>query len=232
MSWHIANVNCESQTLIVSVVLHVTACNAWFQALGCRAPKDIRNSSISLWEGYAADMTSDLMSKIKFASTRTLLTASVMLLPIGLIRNLQMPAIRKWSIGALFGLGALCILASTLRVVQVGKTTGSGNKQPSLTWMALWSIIESSIAIIVGCGPGFYRKAVSVSRSRETPYYNVESHTKISKGRDQNGTEGGLVPLHRIVFNKIRSGGMVDSQEELVGIRVSKKFSVVEESQG
>ena len=85
---------------------------------------------------------------------------------------------------------------------------------------------------IVGCGPGFYRKAVSVSRSRETPYYNVENHTKISKGRDQNGTEGGLVPLHRIVFNKIRSGGMVDSQEELVGIRVSKKFSVVEESQG
>ena len=124
------------------------------------------------------------------------------------------------------------MLASILRVIQVGKTTQSGNRQPSLTWLALWSIIESSIAIIVGCGPGFYRKATSVGKGRDTPYYNVESHTKASNGRDQNRTEGGLVPLHPITSNKIVPGGTTDSQEELVGIRVDKKFSVVEESQG
>jgi hypothetical protein len=154
-----------------------------------------------------------------------------MLLPIGLVRNLQLPTIQKWSVGALFGLGGMCILASILRVVQVGKTTGVSRSQPSLTWLALWSIIESSIAIIVGCGPGFYRKATSVSKSRKIPYYNVESHTKVSKGREIDGTEGGLVPLHPITSNKIVSGQKTDSQEELVGIRVDKKFSVIEASQ-
>jgi hypothetical protein len=172
------------------------------------------------------------MSKTKNTRAQALLTIlPVMLLPIGLIRNLQLPTIRKWSVGALFGLGGLCMLASILRVIQVGKTTGASSSQPSLTWLALWSIIESSIAIIVGCGPGFYRKATSVSKSRKTPYYNVESHTKVSKGRNIDGNKGVMVPLHPITPNKIVPGRRTDSQEELVGIIVDKKFSVIEASQ-
>lgn len=58
------------------------------------------------------------------------------------------------------------MLTSILRMVQVVKTTGAGNNQPQLTWLALWSIVESSVAIIVGCGSGLYRKATSASKSR------------------------------------------------------------------
>jgi hypothetical protein len=65
-----------------------------------------------------------------------------MLLPLGLIRNLHMPMSRKLSIAALFCLGFICVIASTVRVISVGKST---NGQPSTTWLALWSIIESSI---------------------------------------------------------------------------------------
>jgi hypothetical protein len=69
-----------------------------------------------------------------------------MLLPIGLIRNLQIPLSRKLQIGGLFALGILVIIASIIRVVQVNATTGESNTTPSLTWLALWSIIESSVA--------------------------------------------------------------------------------------
>lgn len=119
---------------------------------------------------------------------------------------------------------------SILRVVQVGKTTGASNNQPSLTWLALWSIIESSIAIIVGCGPGFYRKATTVSKSKQTPYYNAGDHSKASKCRNLDGTEGGLVPMHPIPTSDISPADRTDSQEELVGIRVQTKFSVMETS--
>lgn len=70
------------------------------------------------------------------------------------------------------------MLTSILRVVQVGKTTGASNSQASPTWLPLQSIIEPSIAIIVGCGPGFYQKATSVSKSKQTPYCDVEDHNR------------------------------------------------------
>ncbi|KAJ8112282.1 hypothetical protein OPT61_g5311 [Boeremia exigua] len=200
--WWAVSVYCVL-TLVLSVVLHIAACptpGAWFKAGACGStPRDIRGSLISFWEAFAVDITSDIM---------------IMLLPIGLIRNLQLPKAQKISVIALFGMGGLCMLASVLRVVQVGETTGGSNNQPSLTWLALWSIIESSIAVIVGCGPGIYRKVTSISRSRQTPYYN-ESQSKVSKGRGLNGTEGGLVPLHPIASNNIEPVDKTDSQEEL-----------------
>lgn len=138
---------------------------------------------------------------VRCMSSNTL--AAVMLLPIGLIRNLQLPTARKLSVGALFSLGGICMLASIIRVVQVGKTTVASNNQPSLTWLALWSMIESSVAILVGCGPGFYRKATSASNSRKTPYYGMERQSKTSKVKDVLSTDGGLVPLHPVACNKI-----------------------------
>lgn len=122
------------------------------------------------------------------------------------------------------------MLTSILRVVQVGKTTGASNSQPSLTWLALWSIIESSIAIVVGCDPGFYRKATSVGKSKHTPCYNDRSNSKASRCRNLDGTEGGLVPMHPIPTSNISPADKTDSQEELVGIRVQTKFSATETS--
>ncbi|KAH0835146.1 hypothetical protein FOPE_04122 [Fonsecaea pedrosoi] len=95
-----------------------------------------------------------------------------MLLPLDLIWNLKMPRTQKASIGALFCLGFVCIVVATIRVKELGSTVN--NTQPSTTWLALWGIVESSIgtalmcplAVLIGCGPGLYRKARTIYQTR------------------------------------------------------------------
>lgn len=70
-----------------------------------------------------------------------------MILPIRLIWNLQMKLRQKLSIGALFCFGWVCILISTIRVVQLGRSTDG---TPATSWLALWGTIEGSIGKIPG----------------------------------------------------------------------------------
>lgn len=66
-----------------------------------------------------------------------------MLLPIQLIRGLQMARGRKFSLLSLFALAIVCVIISTIRVVQLD---GSDADKPIHTpWLALWGIAESSI---------------------------------------------------------------------------------------
>lgn len=69
-----------------------------------------------------------------------------MFLPMGLIWKLQMPLRRKLSVGGLFGLGWVCIIVAIIRVNELGRTVK--NSQPSMTWLALWGIVEASIGTI------------------------------------------------------------------------------------
>jgi hypothetical protein len=104
---------------------------AWFTAGACGTPRDVKAAYISLWYSYAVDVFTDLL---------------VMLLPLGLIRNLQMHWKRKASIGALFCLGWVCIGVSTIRAAYLGQDSTQGDfKQPSTAWLALWGIVESAI---------------------------------------------------------------------------------------
>lgn len=178
------------------------------------------------------DLTTDLISKLSYLLTEddVLTYSTVMLLPIGLIRNLQIPLARKIQIGSLFALGMLVIIASIIRVIQVGATTGASNTTPPLTWLALWSIIESSVAIMVGCGPGLYRKAKAVYSDTPVHAYNSRVDIKTSENRrtltkeDANDEYG--VPMKTMIT--VRG----DSEEDLVGneswvqIRVTRSIVV------
>ncbi|KAK6826151.1 hypothetical protein PG987_013645 [Apiospora arundinis] len=120
---------------------------------------------VSIWQAYSVDATTDLM---------------VMLLPLGLIRNLHMPTTRKLSLVFLFCLGIFVIIAATIRVAQLGKAK---NSNPSPAWLALWSNIESSVAVIVGCGPGLYRKAKSIGKSQGPHAYENEEYSGANMGQ-------------------------------------------------
>jgi hypothetical protein len=67
-----------------------------------------------------------------------------MLLPLRLIWNLQIPVVQKISIGGIFGVGLVCVITATIRVVQIGVESGS-DTTPSSSWLAFWAIIEASI---------------------------------------------------------------------------------------
>jgi hypothetical protein len=77
---------------------------------------------------------------------------------------------KKPAVIALFASGFVCIAFATLRVVQIGIKSGD-DTSPSPTWLAFWTIVESSIAICIGCGPAF----VSLYRTAQTPSVSYDS---------------------------------------------------------
>ncbi|KAJ5794334.1 hypothetical protein N7457_000933 [Penicillium paradoxum] len=151
---------------------------AWFTSGGCGRPQDHRAAIISLYFSYAADIITDL---------------AIMILPLRLIWNLQMKRRQKLSIGGLFCFGWVCILISTIRVVQLGKTE---NGSPAPSWLALWGTIEASIAVMIGCCPGLYR-VIKTAVSPSTISYPYDSYTM--RGRGASG-----MPSHR----SARSNGL------------------------
>ncbi|KAK6844147.1 hypothetical protein PG995_014257 [Apiospora arundinis] len=141
----------HEKSLVVSVIVQIAAClpvsDLWKPG-GCATPGILRRIYISVWQSYSADVTTDLM---------------VMLLPLGIIRGLKMPTSRKLSLGLLFCLGALVIIVSTVRAAQVGSDP---SVPPPTLWVAQWNIIETAVAVMVGCGPGLYRRVKAVTKSR------------------------------------------------------------------
>ncbi|KLJ11062.1 hypothetical protein EMPG_13641 [Blastomyces silverae] len=77
----------------------------------------------------------------------------LMILPVRLILNLRISRARKLAAAALFSVGVLCMIASIIRLVQIGSKTGVHN--PNVQWISLWGSVEATTAIIVGCLPTF-----------------------------------------------------------------------------
>ncbi|KAF2201916.1 hypothetical protein GQ43DRAFT_337939, partial [Delitschia confertaspora ATCC 74209] len=129
-------------TLIGCIISNFTSCHsmhAWFTPGECITPRDARAQIASLYYAFGTDVLCDLM---------------IMAFPIRLIWNLQMARVQKFSIIALFCTGFICILFAIIRVVQIGTKAGNSST-PSSSWLALWAVIECSIAVIIGCCPGF-----------------------------------------------------------------------------
>ncbi|KAF2821969.1 hypothetical protein CC86DRAFT_410364 [Ophiobolus disseminans] len=162
-------------SFVGAVTSHMTACSsmrAWFTPGKCQTPRDIRSQIASLYYTYAVDVLTDLM---------------IMALPIRLIWNLQMPRTQKFGIIGLFGIGVILIAIATLRVAQIGGKARSAS-QPSASWLALWGVIECSIAVIIGCCPAF----VILIRNHTTPSvsYNTQGFVRQRDGSEGNGSTG------------------------------------------
>ncbi|KAF7713391.1 Uncharacterized protein PECH_001331 [Penicillium ucsense] len=161
---------------ILSSWFSCSSFHAWFTAGACGTPRDIRAATISLYYAYAVDIVTDL---------------AIMALPIRLIWHLKMQLKQKLSIGGLFCFGWICIIIATIRVVQLGsRSNGASNGQPAPSWLALWGIIESAIAVMIGCCPGLYRVVKSVI-SPSKPSYAYGSYNN-AHGRRMSG-----MPSHK-----------------------------------
>ncbi|GAM89587.1 hypothetical protein ANO11243_076260 [Dothideomycetidae sp. 11243] len=135
----------------------------------CLSPTATRLSHVSLWLSFALDILTDIM---------------IIFLPLGIIRQARMPLKQKISIGSIFCLAFICVASSIIRVHEVGENM-RGTKTPSITWLALWSLVEASIAIIIGSGPSLYEAA----RRRAAQYKSK------SKSSTQASKAGGSKPL-------------------------------------
>jgi hypothetical protein len=119
-----------------------------------------------------------------------------MALPIRLIWNLQMPRTQKLGIMTLFGIGVVLVAVATLRVAQIGGKAQSSS-QPSASWLALWGVIECSIAVIIGCCPAF----VILIRNHTTPSvsYNTQGFVRQREPGEESGSGPDSVKLNSIV---------------------------------
>ncbi|KAK4862945.1 hypothetical protein LT330_010719 [Penicillium expansum] len=168
---------------ILSSWFSCSSFHAWFTSGQCNTPRDHRAAVISLYYAYGVDIVTDL---------------AIMILPIRLIWNLQMRTRQKLSIGGLFCFGWVCIIISTIRVVQLGETE---NGVPAPSWLALWGTIEASIAVMIGCCPGLYRvlkTAISPSKT-SYPYdsYNLRGRAGSGIPSHRSGAFGGPnIPLN------------------------------------
>ena len=100
--------------------------------------------------------------------TTSPLTPTVMMLPIRVVWNLQVPRCQRIAIIALFASGSLCIAFATLRVIQVARQS-KGTIDPNPIWLALWSAIETCVAVCIGCCPA-YACAWRTARAQRVPY--------------------------------------------------------------
>ncbi|KAL8733325.1 MAG: hypothetical protein Q9166_002149 [cf. Caloplaca sp. 2 TL-2023] len=102
----------------------------------CETPRDIRYSNACLYVAAVGDIITDLM---------------IMGLGLRLLWNLQINLKEKLALGAIFSVGLIKITFAVIRVVRIGASARHVNP----IWLALWSMIEASVAVVVACLPSF-----------------------------------------------------------------------------
>ena len=75
----------------------------------------------------------------------------VMCLGLRLLCNLRIRFREKLAVGAAFSVGVIKIIFAVIRVVKIGPSAAHVNP----IWLALWSMIEASVAIVVASLPSF-----------------------------------------------------------------------------
>ncbi|KAJ8113343.1 hypothetical protein OPT61_g4508 [Boeremia exigua] len=156
-------------SLVGCIVSYLTSCEDFVDSLRVggqfSGPRTVRGQLASLYMSYAVDVISDFL---------------IMLLPIRVVWKLQVPRGQKIAIVALFSSGLVCIAFATLRLIQVGRQSGD-TYSPNPTWLSLWTVIEGSVAICIGCGPAFvvfYQAARNTNASSNTDGYHRYTHSR------------------------------------------------------
>ncbi|KAI1078614.1 hypothetical protein F5B20DRAFT_591437 [Whalleya microplaca] len=91
----------------------------------------------------------------------------VMILPISLTIGLKMSIYQKLGLIGVLCLGCIIAIFALIRAV----VNGSDKRMPELSWFSLWTIIESSIAVIVVCLASF--KLLFNRKKASNPYSNI-----------------------------------------------------------
>ncbi|KAH0544804.1 hypothetical protein FGG08_001033 [Glutinoglossum americanum] len=121
-------------TFVGCVVSEVLSCEHWFQigiTGSCNSPRDEYAQKICLFYALAADLITDIL---------------IMALPMRLLWNLRISRAEKISVACIFGVGVICMIFATIRVISISQKAETGQASP--TWLALWAVIEDSVGNI------------------------------------------------------------------------------------
>ncbi|KAK1815647.1 hypothetical protein LTR12_009924 [Friedmanniomyces endolithicus] len=142
---------------------------AFFRQLSqCQAPENVSRSLISLRFSTAVDVITDLC---------------IIALPIAIVARVHISAPQKVALIGVLSLGLIIIGFAIARIV-VADAQGT---HPEISWLSLWSAIESSVAVLVCCLASF--KALFTGQrhgSSRQPYYTHSS----TRGRGVSSKHG------------------------------------------
>ncbi|OCL02113.1 hypothetical protein AOQ84DRAFT_401401 [Glonium stellatum] len=178
---------------LACMISNFTTCvplKKYWSATGCSAPEDPKRSDKSIRFATAADVAADCL---------------IMLLPLNLLRNLQISASQKFGLATIFSLGSIIIAFAVVRLMQVTKATSQASIDVTTTangpiLLSMWSDIESAVSIIVATLPAFrflLNGKIGRTGAGATRYY----------GSAAAGYGSGVKGGKRNVLNTVRSEG-------------------------
>jgi len=141
---------------------------------------------ISLRFSTAVDVITDLCSKLLHALTYYSSHTDrmvVIALPIAIVARVHISAPQKVALIGVLSLGLIIIGFAIARIV----VTDAQGTHPEISWLSLWSAIESSVAVLVCCLASF--KALFTGQrhgSSRQPYYTHSS----TRGRGVSSKHG------------------------------------------
>ncbi|KAL8711637.1 MAG: hypothetical protein Q9220_004047 [cf. Caloplaca sp. 1 TL-2023] len=153
----------------------------------CQTPRDIHYSNACLYVAAAADIASDLLSQCSGHPQATTDIRVVMSLGLRLLHNLKISLKEKLMLGAVFSVGLIKIAFAVIRVVKVGASAEHVNP----IWLALWSMVEASVAVVVVCLPSFKALFARGHRQhgRHRPIPLRLFHRRLSKQQSNDMTQ-------------------------------------------
>ncbi|KAF3388275.1 hypothetical protein DPV78_012285 [Talaromyces pinophilus] len=172
------------------VISNFTSCSsmhAWFTPGECSTHRDAVAQVASLYFSFAVDVITDLM---------------IMLLPWKLIWLLRLPFMEKVALGGVFGVGLVCVVMAIVRTVSVGMESRSDNT-PSSSWLMLWGLIETAIAVVVGTLPAFAIFFRRRQHSRRYASYPNDTGERAPRGSYRSGSDRIYHPAQKIKLNAI-----------------------------
>ncbi|KAI9695596.1 MAG: hypothetical protein M1820_008521 [Bogoriella megaspora] len=116
--------------------------------------------------------TSQLL--LGYEMTNLFLDVTILVLPMTMLRQLQMPGYRKASIGGIFLLGAFVCIASIMRLYYIYPPQPPHSS--NVPQVMIWSTIQLSVAIVCSCLPTYgplFRCMKPAVHSRQNKYQNT-----------------------------------------------------------
>ncbi|KAI9883403.1 MAG: hypothetical protein M1823_004839 [Watsoniomyces obsoletus] len=129
----------------------------------CDTPWNIKTSLISLRMSTGLDVATD---------------ALIIMLPLNLLWRVRMNRGEKLALGGVFSLTVAVMAVAVVRVCVLNRT----GQHPELTWLALWSAVESSVAVIVSSLASF---KTLFARSKQPQYLHNTGGKKKTNGRQR-----------------------------------------------
>lgn len=132
----------------------------------CQTPLNIERSLISLRYSTAVDIITDVFSACPPTAPPPAQKAdthpapAVIAIPVWLCWQINISLKQKLGLYAVLCLGVVIIVFSVVRII----VTNVDGVHPEVSWLAMWSSIESSVAVIVACLASF--KAILTHRQR------------------------------------------------------------------